>query len=58
VPKAEVGFRIQVTAANDDEQISKLIEVLTELSTKFRLQTASTMARWWEGNKLANAVGR
>ena len=58
VPKAEVGFRIQVTAANDDEQISKLIEVLTDLSTKFRLQTASTMARWWEGNKVTHPVGR
>jgi 8-amino-7-oxononanoate synthase len=58
VPKAEVGFRIQVTAVNDDKQIDRLIEVLTELSTKFRLQTASTMARWWEGNKLAGTARR
>lgn len=50
VPKSEVGFRIQITAANDDAQIDRLIEVLAELTTKFRLQTASTMARWWEGN--------
>ena len=28
VPKNEVGFRIQVTAANTDEQIDELIEVL------------------------------
>ncbi len=58
VPKAEVGFRIQVTAANDDEQITRLITVLTDLSTKFRLQTASTMARWWEGSELAKTVSK
>ena len=43
-----------MTASNDDGQIDRLIEVLTELSTKFRLQTASTMARWWEGSQLAH----
>ena len=58
VPKAEVGFRIQVTAANDDEQITRLINVLTDLSTKFRLQTASTMARWWEGAELSKTANR
>ena len=49
VPKGEVGFRIQITAANDDQQIDSLITVLRDLSEKFRLQTGSTMARWWEG---------
>jgi 8-amino-7-oxononanoate synthase len=49
VPKGEVGFRIQITAANDGEQIDLLIAVLRDLSEKFRLQTGSTMARWWEG---------
>jgi 8-amino-7-oxononanoate synthase len=49
VPKGEVGFRIQITAANDDSQIDSLTRVLRDLSEKFRLQTASTMARWWEG---------
>jgi 8-amino-7-oxononanoate synthase len=49
VPKGEVGFRIQVTAANDDSQIDSLLSVLRDLSEKFRLQTASTMMRWWEG---------
>jgi 8-amino-7-oxononanoate synthase len=58
VPKAEVGFRIQVTAANDDDQITRLITVLTDLSTKFRLQTASTMARWWEGSELAKTASK
>ncbi len=35
----------------------RAIEVLTELPT-FRLRTASTMARWWEGNKVTHPVGR
>lgn len=50
VPKSEVGFRVQVTAANDDGQIERLVTVLGDLATKFRLQTALTMARWWDGN--------
>ena len=51
VPRTEVGFRVQVTSANDDEQIERLVAVLGELSTKFRLQTAQTMAQWWDGNR-------
>jgi len=38
VPKDEVGFRIQVTAANDDEQIDALCRVLGELDERFQLQ--------------------
>jgi 8-amino-7-oxononanoate synthase len=38
VPKDEVGFRIQITAANDDDQIDALCEVLGELDQRFRLQ--------------------
>ena len=38
VPKHEVGFRIQVTAANTTQQIEHLCEVLTELSAAFPLQ--------------------
>lgn len=38
VPKDEVGFRIQVTAANDDEQIDALCRVLGELNERFELQ--------------------
>lgn len=49
VPKSEVGFRIQITAANEDNQIASLTKVLSELSEKFRLQTARTMVKWWEG---------
>ncbi len=40
VPKSEVGFRIQVTAANTDEQLARLVDVLTELSQRFELQPA------------------
>ncbi len=38
VPKDEVGFRIQVTAANGDDQIDLLCEVLGELQDRFKLQ--------------------
>jgi 8-amino-7-oxononanoate synthase len=38
VPKDEVGFRIQITAANGDEQIEQLCEVLGEINERFELQ--------------------
>ncbi len=38
VPKNEVGFRIQITAANTDEEIDTLISVLGSLHDHFRLQ--------------------
>ncbi|MEU9860002.1 aminotransferase class I/II-fold pyridoxal phosphate-dependent enzyme [Streptomyces sp. NPDC047971] len=38
VPRDRVGFRIQVTAANTDEEIDQLNSVLTELSHRFALQ--------------------
>jgi 8-amino-7-oxononanoate synthase len=38
VPKDEVGFRIQVTAANTDDQIDLLCDVLGEISEQFELQ--------------------
>jgi 8-amino-7-oxononanoate synthase len=40
VPKNEVGFRIQVTAANTDEEIDELIEVLGSLQDHFLLEQA------------------
>ena len=46
VPKNEVGFRVQVTAANTDEQIGRLVGVLEEVSDTFKLQTERTMGRW------------
>jgi len=38
VPKDEVGFRIQVTAANGDEEIDLLCDVLGEINERFELQ--------------------
>jgi 7-keto-8-aminopelargonate synthetase-like enzyme len=35
VPKNQVGFRVQVTAANDDDEIEQLCDVLGELSLRF-----------------------
>ena len=44
VPKSEVGFRLQVTAANADSEIEQLNQVLSELSERFDLQHASQPA--------------
>jgi 8-amino-7-oxononanoate synthase len=43
VPKEEVGFRIQVTAANGDDEIDELIAVLGALSQRFALQPADDL---------------
>jgi 8-amino-7-oxononanoate synthase len=40
VPRDEVGFRIQVTAANTDSEIEHLIDVLGRLANRFDLQPA------------------
>ena len=40
VPKSEVGFRIQITAANTRAEIDHLIDVLGEVATRFDLQAA------------------
>ena len=36
VPRSQVGFRIQITAANDDSEIDQLNEVLVELADDSR----------------------
>jgi 8-amino-7-oxononanoate synthase len=41
VPRAEVGFRVQLTAANTDAQVDLLIEALTDLSNAGELQTVA-----------------
>ena len=41
VPRSQVGFRVQVTAANDDGQIDQLNDVLTELCQRFEMQPAN-----------------
>jgi 8-amino-7-oxononanoate synthase len=38
VPKDEVGFRVQVTAANGDDEIDLLCAVLGEINDRFELQ--------------------
>ncbi len=49
VPRAEVGFRIQVTAANTDEEVGHLLTVLAEASERFGLAGA------WPGPEPAKA---
>lgn len=38
VPRSQVGFRIQTTAANTDAEITHLLQVLREVSERFHLQ--------------------
>lgn len=38
VPRSAVGFRVQVTAANTDEEIDELNDALTALSERFPMQ--------------------
>jgi 8-amino-7-oxononanoate synthase len=45
VPRNEVGFRIQITAANTDAEIEQLNEVLTRLASGFDLQPARPQRR-------------
>jgi 8-amino-7-oxononanoate synthase len=42
VPKAEVGFRVQLTAANTDAEVGVLISALTELAERDELRSRST----------------
>jgi 8-amino-7-oxononanoate synthase len=41
VPKDEVGFRVQLTSANTDAEVDRLIEVLEELSDRGELRLRS-----------------
>jgi 8-amino-7-oxononanoate synthase len=41
VPRDEVGFRLQLTAANTDEQVDHLCVVLGEVAERFKLQRAA-----------------
>jgi 8-amino-7-oxononanoate synthase len=40
VPKNEVGFRVQVTAANSEREIDMLVSALEDLANRFGLQAA------------------
>ena len=44
MPRAEVGFRIQLTAANTDGEVDRLIEVLGSLASRFDLQPSEQKA--------------
>jgi 8-amino-7-oxononanoate synthase len=45
VPRDEVGFRIQVTAANTNAEIEQLVDVLGRLANRFDLQPAQAKVR-------------
>jgi 8-amino-7-oxononanoate synthase len=45
VPRAEVGFRVQVTAANTDVEIESLLDVLSRLASTFDLQPSRNRKR-------------
>ena len=45
VPREEVGFRIQLTAANTTAQVEQLTDVLTRLANRFDLQPARAKVR-------------
>jgi 8-amino-7-oxononanoate synthase len=42
VPRSQVGFRVQVTAANGDDEIEQLNEVLGDVAARFDMQRAPT----------------
>jgi 8-amino-7-oxononanoate synthase len=41
VPREEVGFRLQLTAANTDEQVDHLCDVLGEVAERFKFRRAA-----------------
>ncbi|MGI8809377.1 MAG: aminotransferase class I/II-fold pyridoxal phosphate-dependent enzyme [Acidimicrobiales bacterium] len=51
VPRHEVGFRIQVTAANSDDDVDLLLTVLAEAADRFELAGA------WHGAPVAGLAG-
>jgi len=44
VPRNQVGFRMQITAANGDDEIEQLCDVLRELCERFELQSDAERA--------------
>ena len=40
VPRSQVGFRVQLTAANGDDEVEQLNDVLGELAMSFEMQRA------------------
>ncbi len=44
VPRTEVGFRVQLTAANSDAEVDRLVDVLGKLANAFDLQSVTEQA--------------
>jgi 8-amino-7-oxononanoate synthase len=44
VPKEEVGFRVQLTAANTDQEVDRLLDALAELAADGELRSAAEAA--------------
>jgi 8-amino-7-oxononanoate synthase len=44
VPRSEVGFRVQLTAANSEAEVDRLIDVLGMLADSFDLQPPAEQA--------------
>ncbi len=55
VPRDQVGFRVQVTAANTDEEIDELNDTLGELAQRFPMRRADTSARVDRGRTLGGS---
>ena len=53
VPKDEVGFRVQLTAANTDAEVDMLIAALEELAERGELQPAAQRRTAARGGGLA-----
>jgi len=45
VPRSEVGFRIQITAANTQAEVERLVDVLGKLANRFDLQPSKRAER-------------
>lgn len=43
VPRNEVGFRVQLTAANPDSHVDRLLDVLTRVAERFPLQRRAAL---------------
>jgi 8-amino-7-oxononanoate synthase len=48
VPKSEVGFRIQLTAANTDAEVDSLVAAIEELAAEGELMSADELNRRFE----------
>jgi 7-keto-8-aminopelargonate synthetase-like enzyme len=54
VPRLDVGFRVQITAANSDDEIDDLCHVIGEVAERFPLQSTDALA---PQDRLLQAIG-